>query len=829
MKTVIFTLSFFLFFSYSFSETITVDQALLVAKAFYQKERILRNSNQAGLSELSLSYTCTDEKNDSSALFYVFSKTHPAGFIFIAGDDRAKSVLGYSDDNRTFDMENLPDNFKNWMEQMKVEMQWLRKNESSSREYISVQTNQNQSFAPFISPLLGELSWGQDEPYNDLCPMDGKSRSKTGCVATAMAQIMWYHHWPARGQGEHNYISRTRGFNLSSDFSQSQYNWNLMYDPKTAKTTETAKRAVAQLMYDCGVSLDMDYTSSLSSTYSESVPYALNKYFNYDKNMQVYYRRYFSCDEWENLLKKELNNRLPVYFSGENSITGHAYVCDGYDSENLFHLNWGWEGNNNGYFAICAYNSKIEEAGYSFVDYTNSQMIVTGIQPPTANSKASYNIYLEQRDFTTLSSTIQRNDYFIINASSLSNQGINPFDGQVGIGLYQNNDLIEVFSIKSMQCESFEQKHVPWSSLQIPNDIEPGVYEFCPVYKGFDENDWSIIRSEGSISNHLGLAITATSIQFFMPIDAKAQLYILPSGFSISALYQDSPAKFNLHIGNKGKDAYSLLGVCLKDESGKQELVASQGIGIHANDILSVELSAFITVKEGKYSAYPCYEADYTWISFDSKNEQAVVVLPPLKGSPDLSFEIKPQFYFLPVENDNFINISSSIKNKGIPTKGDMYAIVYSLDNSSYWEYHRRTLAIMENETVPFDIQIPVKSGNGNYYISFQYKDQKDYVKYFDESSYFSIKDNPSFLSEINSKPQWSIYPDPADQYIIIDSQIMLKSIRIIGLTGQTFYWKQFPKNTFFRRIAIDNLNPSIYLLQIETEQGRDVKKFTKN
>jgi hypothetical protein len=827
MKTFSFMLTFFLFFLYSFSETITIDQALLQAKAFYQKERILRASNQSGIPELSLSYVCMDESNQSSALFYVFSNTHPAGFIFIAGDDRAKPVLGYSDDNGKFDPENLPDNFKNWMNYIQMEMQGLKENKSSSRKNLPVQTR-SQSFAPFVSPLLGEFSWGQGEPYNDLCPMDGNLRSQTGCVATAMAQIMWYHQWPDRGQGEHSYISRSRGFHLSSDFSQSEYNWSLMYEQNTSKITEVARHAVAQLMYDCGVSLNMDYTGLSSGSYSELVPYALNKYFNYDNNMQAYYRRYFSCSEWENLLKEELNNRRPVYFSGTNMNTGHAYICDGYDSENLFHINWGWEGNNNGYFAICVYNSDGEGAACRTIDYHVSQMIITGIQAPSANSKASYNIYLEQRDFTTFASTIQRNEQFNIVASSLSNQGLNTFDGQVGIGLFQNNHLIEVFNTKNISFESFDQKHVPWNSLHIPNHIDPGIYELRPVYKGIDEDDWSIIRSENSISNHLGLDISDTSIQFFTPADAKADLYVSPQGFSISRLYQDSPAKFNLHIGNKGRDTYALLGICFIDENGAQELVAYKGAGIHSNNVTPVELSALIALKPGTYLAYPCYKVDYFWIPLENETTQTVTVLPPLNGSPDLSFEIKPQFRSLYSENDQFIHISSSVKNKGTPTAGDMYVIVYSLDNSSYWEYHRKTLTILENEIIPFEIRIPVRLGNRNYYISFQYKDHKAYVKHFDESSYFSVKDNPSSLCEIQQKPQWTVYPNPATRHIIVDSPGTLKSIRITGLTGQTFYWKQFPENIRSPRIAIDHLTPDIYLLQIETETGMDVKKFIK-
>ena len=325
----------------------------------------------------------TETKYDGITTYYTFV-FNSGGFVMIAADDASVPILGYSAES-IFDKNNIPPNAKAWFESYSKEIKYIiEKNISNSKTLSGWQKIANGSFnknTKAVSPLCTTV-WDQSDPFNLLCP----GGSVTGCVATAMAQIMkkWEH--PVTGQGSHSYNHPNYG-TLSANFGATTYQWSNMIDNYFFGGTPTEENAVATLMYHCGVSVNMYYSPSGSGAYTENVPGALINYFVYQPIAEVKYKEYFSSSSWITLLKEELDAGRPVFYSGYDNTFGHAFVCDGYNTSSQFHFNWGWTGYSDGYYTM----GNLNPASYNFDTYNT---IVVRIRPlsnlvPIANFSAS--------------------------------------------------------------------------------------------------------------------------------------------------------------------------------------------------------------------------------------------------------------------------------------------------------------------------------------------------------------------------------------------------------------------------------------------------------
>ena len=313
-----------------------------------------------------------DSKTGESYI-YVFNLM-PKGFILIAADDASIPVLGYSSSNNWGETE-IPVQLQSLLESWNAQLQDIKTRQlTASWETQSLWLKYNRdpfSFVPErdyrdVSPLLTTV-WGQGTYYNYYCP----SGCPVGCVATAMAQIMRFWSFPAVGNGSHSYNCPPYG-TLSADFGSTAYNWAAM--PNNVTSTNTA---VATICYHAGVAVNMQYNPNGSGAYSQDVPNALTTYFKYASSTQYREKSSYSSSTWEAMMKGELDNRRPIYYSGSSSQSGgHAFVLDGYQGSN-FHINWGWNGSYNGYYALTALNPGGE-------NFTNSQAAVIGIAPTSS-------------------------------------------------------------------------------------------------------------------------------------------------------------------------------------------------------------------------------------------------------------------------------------------------------------------------------------------------------------------------------------------------------------------------------------------------------------
>jgi hypothetical protein len=317
-----------------------------------------------GANNLQLATTYQMESN--AAALYVFNTTE--GFIIVSADDCETPIIGYSREGR-FDPNNVPPQMEDYLQDFVARIQYGIENhidadEATARQWELVKNtgrlNDNRD-TKVVAPLLTEM-WEQGCLYNNLCPTMGKvpcGHAEVGCVAVAMGQIMHYWRYPTTGWGSHSY--HNTGGLLSADFGNTTYDWDHMPDSLTDNSSEVEIEAVATLLFHCGVSVDMDYTANGSGADSGVVPDALIRYFNYSKRLHIEKRSDFDDEEWMSMLKASLDLQRPIFYGGRGDQGSHAFVCDGYDGNDLLHFNWGW-GRANGYFAL----GHLNPIGYNF-------------------------------------------------------------------------------------------------------------------------------------------------------------------------------------------------------------------------------------------------------------------------------------------------------------------------------------------------------------------------------------------------------------------------------------------------------------------------------
>lgn len=326
-------------------------------------EKYVQNTLGQKSATLSLAYTQVSEAGVNA--LYVFNHDH--GYVVVAADDRAFPILGYSEDE-AFDVENIPDGLRYYLGYYARQIQYAIDNNLPmdaevaeqwyllGKEGIISRTRMDRA----VSPLL-TTTWNQDYPYNYYAPACNNywigNHCYAGCVATAMSQVMKYWNWPETGVGEHSYSSSSYGGTLSVNFGEATYNWAIMPNQLGSQANEAAL-AVALLMYHCGVAVDMNYSPNGSGAHTEDVSPAVIDHFRYGSCTYMDSRDLYSKEVWEDKLIAALDRGIPMVYAGSDSNGGHAFNCDGYNNQRLFHFNWGWSGQyNNTYYQIDALNT----------------------------------------------------------------------------------------------------------------------------------------------------------------------------------------------------------------------------------------------------------------------------------------------------------------------------------------------------------------------------------------------------------------------------------------------------------------------------------------
>lgn len=332
----------------------------------------------------------------------------PQGYVLVAADDVAIPILAYSLDN-VFDISDIPPHVYGWLNQYAAEIRHCRKmgeqqNDLVRKEWSKLQSDRMEKPTKAgVGPLV-TTTWAQDPYYNIKCPYDRSNGgySVTGCVATAMAQIMKFWNHPEQGNGSHSY--RLSGFGtISADFGATTYDWQNMPNALSQYSSTTQKNAVATLMFHCGVSVEMEYSAGASGSGAQiympyrgypAVNWALIDYFDYNGSTIIgRYKSDYSDSQWKQYLKNDLDNGRPILYGGGDNESGHAFVCDGYNSNGKFHFNWGWGGYYDGFYYIGSLTlgggGMGSTSSYSFNQYNHA---IFGIQPNSTVEQSQYTV-----------------------------------------------------------------------------------------------------------------------------------------------------------------------------------------------------------------------------------------------------------------------------------------------------------------------------------------------------------------------------------------------------------------------------------------------------
>ena len=331
--------------------------------------------------------------------FYVFSIHEGQGFILVSGDDCALPILGYSLEN-PFISERMPEHVRWWLDTYEEQIALIRAQGIPAGDEVSSEWSRLMGDAPessldmssdgsVIGPLL-RTQWNQSPLYNNQCPYysgtitcgtspntwtESDDYAVTGCVATATGQVMKYWDWPTTGQGSHSYNLSPWG-TISANFNTT-YDWSNMPNKLYPSSSATQLNAVAKLLFHVGVAYEMRYSLCGSSAYTSDATNVLPTYFKYNNStIEQKNKSSFSNTNWITLIKGELNNYRPVLYRGTGESGGHSFVCDGYNTSDQFHFNWGWGGYCDGYFTITSLNPGNNS-------FNNDCYAIIGIQPNT--------------------------------------------------------------------------------------------------------------------------------------------------------------------------------------------------------------------------------------------------------------------------------------------------------------------------------------------------------------------------------------------------------------------------------------------------------------
>ena len=485
MKKIVMTLAAVLCCAMTMmAEPVSPNAARQAAAKFLQaKGSQLKSEAMRAKSRIMGSNTESEEQVEASP-YYVFNAAAEQGFVVVSGDDCVGEnlVLGYAAQG-SFDANTMPDNMQWWLDEMESQIAELSRKGTKAK---AVELHENIDYMVTALWNQGSAAYNPENPYNALCPeMDG-ALCVTGCMATALAQVLYYHRWPQEPiAGSIPGYTSESGLVLE-ELPATTFDWQNMVDDYKQETTEEQQYAVAELMRYCGQSLQMEYTPQISEGIFYNVD-MLVRLFGYDQELREVCADFYTVSGWDLLLYNELKEGRPLVYGGYSTGGGHAFVIDGYqvqDERGYFHVNWGWGGTDNGYFRISLLDSSAHGVGSSSTSdgYNRHQEALIGLQPAKGPIE-NYGRYLCAKDWNKTIDD-EPNSFQVVNTS---------FDpGTYAIYLAERtaDETLDFHDFAYGSTKEFPGydpvNYTSWLTFTMPNNIEglaPGRHEMVFMQK----------------------------------------------------------------------------------------------------------------------------------------------------------------------------------------------------------------------------------------------------------------------------------------------------------------------------------------------------------
>lgn len=561
--------------------------------------------------------------------YYIFNIEDEGGFVIVSGDDRFRSVLGYS--NTGSFGGDVPAPVEYWLSFLEREMESaLSYYEANGITAVEHQQRYAVDASQDIRPLV-RSHWNQTAPWNNLVPVtlaDG-SKAPTGCIATGMTQVMRYWQWPVHGKGRHANATTP---SAAVDFSQATYNWDVMLDNygwyydfdgsrKRQSYTEDKSIPAATINYHAGVATDMMWNyegGGSSATTNVAALSALINNFDYNPYTHIESRDVYSYGAFKAMLLDELTNGRPVLYSGSSkeSNVGHFFICDGYDcASGFFHFNWGWAGTYDGYYSITALEPGIGGAGAGMGSYNDTQEIIVGLQPKAAGEETVSFVAQSMKAQTSW----KRGESSRILLTELTNNSIG-FAGTIGVVLKQGGTAVAMKMVdNNLRPGNTVMMHV----LETPkfgSSIAPGEYTMSvmtyskatgkyhavPAYYG-TPSSWKVTVTAAAPGSADG-TVTCEPISNMAELTADASPVLLSSNDGM--IYDGHEALFSVTVKNTGScDFCDELGVLVKKgRSSVNQQYFLVPARIASGETVTVRVGGRVSLAEGTgYTATVCY------------------------------------------------------------------------------------------------------------------------------------------------------------------------------------------------------------------------------
>lgn len=484
----------------------------------------------------------------SATCYYVFANGEDKGFTIVSGDDRMPEVVGYSAQG-TYDPDHLPANYVGFMKAYQETVEALLKGDAQVSGGLAEarQWRAERAGTAAVAPLLGGIKWNQGAPYNNMCPLyDGTNRSVTGCVATAMAQVMMYYQYPKELKATIKaYTAKSYGIQIPEISSGATYDWdNMLPDYSKSDYNSAQADAVAKLMYHCGAAVKMNYGPSSGANVT---PIILATYFGYDADlMQDLTRTVFTLQQWMTLIDNELKAKRPILYSGQASDGGHEFVCDGSDGNGLYHINWGWGGYQDGYFDLTILQPTKGGAGSgSAVDgYNRDCSMIIGIAPDNGKVDeplASYPqiMSMDHGGMTGITWTKTTREHVLESFQAEANtcfvnQSTTDFTGYFAYGIKANGTIVlvsnysRIFTLRAVKPDGGTYGTYGKNlELTINYPFPMGINVIYPIYSS-DTKNWhvcSFYNNQPFIINVDATKLTPVTTPLAATVTAEDGLY----------------------------------------------------------------------------------------------------------------------------------------------------------------------------------------------------------------------------------------------------------------------------------------------------------------
>ena len=583
MKKILLTLVAFMAMTAVNAEPVSRQQALKQARQFMP-------GKQFGEAR---SFARSDNSSDKDP-FYVFNAAGNGGYVIVSGDDRTLPILGYSESGN-LDMSQLPENLRCWLEGYARQIEAL----GSSLQPVQRVTTRAENSKAAIEPLI-KTKWNQYEPYNLMCPdgnfvdydeagYDAANRCVTGCVATAMAQLMYFWQWPNGcealdqidiGTKVNKGTAEAPDWQLDVDHSfhalpATTFNWEAMKLAYNGSETDASATAVATLFRYCGQAVNMDYNTGGSQ--AGLIPYDMVKNFGYGKNAKQIHRFLFTSSEWEDIIYNELSNGRPVLYSGSSISGGHEFLVDGYDGDGLFHMNWGWGGMSDGFFVLSLANPHDLGAGggTSQDGYSYNQDALIGLMPDDGAAEIPYVHSYVDNDETWVTEFTRSSDGEDFSEVRLPGVVIISYDFydedeawpryniESAWGLYQDGKLKVVLGNSTRALDKEQNWAMNSPSVSFGMGMADGSYMLRQIWRPYGSEEWRLCDTWTYYMSYIIATIEGNSLTLRKATEERFtnSVAVNSVNFSGSSIEVGKSVEATVNLTNNG-DTFQEL-ICL--------------------------------------------------------------------------------------------------------------------------------------------------------------------------------------------------------------------------------------------------------------------------